>query len=58
MKSVIANGNDSVDNILLLNVNGYFELFQGIDGETVEHLNYVASWETFDSGNDYEGICF
>lgn len=56
LRYVIANGNDNVDNILLLNVNGNFSLFEGAGGGAVEHLNYVTRWETFDEMNGYVGI--
>ncbi|AJA48665.1 hypothetical protein CPAST_c25960 [Clostridium pasteurianum DSM 525 = ATCC 6013] len=56
LRQVIANGNDNVDNILLLNRDGNFILFQGAGGGAVEHLDYVTRWETFDAGSDYVGI--
>jgi hypothetical protein len=56
LRYVIANGNDEVDNILLLNVDGNFTLFEGAGGGAVEHLDYVTRWETFDARGGYVGI--
>lgn len=54
--SVIANGNDNVSNVLIIRIDGNFELVQGSGASAVEHLNYVSRYETFDATNDYVGV--
>ncbi|MFT5875018.1 MAG: hypothetical protein ACI8WT_003998 [Clostridium sp.] len=56
LRYTIKNGNDKVDNILLLKANGEFTLFQGAGGGAVQNLNYVTRWATFDAEDDYVGI--
>lgn len=55
LKEVIANGNDQYDNVLILKLDGKFQLFQRLGESTIEDLSYVTRWETFDSFNDYVG---
>ena len=53
---VIKNGDDSHHNVLVLNLDGSFELLNGVDMvEEVKGNNYVVRCETFDAGNDYVG---
>ena len=55
---VIKSGDDSHDNVLVLNLNGSFELINGCGGYAVEAekgRNYVVRCETFFAGNDYVG---
>lgn len=55
---VIKNGDDSHNNVLVLNLDGSFELLDGTGGFIVEEVkedNYVVHCETFDAGNDYVG---
>lgn len=55
---VIKNGDDSLDNVLVLNLDGSFELINGCGGYAVEaekEEDYVVHYETFDAGNDYVG---
>lgn len=59
LQQTIAQGDDSINNRLILNVNGDFELRpfnDATDDYNFQRLNYVTRWETFDAGNDYVGI--
>ena len=56
LQSIIENGDDSHDNVLILNLSGDFELVVGSGAEAVKGLNYVSRWETFDASNDYVGV--
>lgn len=59
LAKVIASGDDSVLNRLVLKTDGHFEL---IPIETVEDdlnfhkMTFVTRWEAFDAGNDYVGM--
>ncbi|MDO7905324.1 hypothetical protein Q5741_02715 [Paenibacillus sp. JX-17] len=55
LEQTIANGDDSVNNVLILKLSGEFELIQGAGAGAVSHLNYITRWGTFDAGNDYVG---
>lgn len=58
LQQVIASGNDSINNRLILNLNGDFELYPfetSRDDYNFQNLNYITRWDTFDSGNDYVG---
>lgn len=55
LKAAIAQGNDVTDNVLILNLDGSFELIPGSGVEATDNLNYVARWETFIKGNDFVG---
>ena len=50
---VIANSNDSVDNILILDQNGLFIVVPL--SEFIFDYQYVTRWEAFDAYNDYVG---
>jgi hypothetical protein len=55
--NTIARGDDTLDNIVILNVDGGFELRQFSDFD--KHRNdptIVARYESFVAGNDYIGI--
>lgn len=59
LQQVIALGNDSINNRLILKLNGDFDLHPfdtQQDDYNFQNLNYITRWETFDSGNDYVGI--
>lgn len=56
LRKVIADGDDTVHNVLVLCTNGKFKLIQGIGVQVADHLNYVTRWETFSAGNGYVGI--
>lgn len=59
LQHVIAQGNDTNYNRLVLNLNGDFELHlfnNAGDQIKFDQLNYVTRWETFDAGNDYVGF--
>lgn len=56
---VIAAGDDSISNRLILKLDGRFELLPyetTEDALAFDKLKYVTRWETFDSGNEYVGI--
>ncbi len=55
LQQVIANGNDEVDNVLILRCDSNFQLIQGAGAAAIENLNYVTRWETFDRFDDYVG---
>ncbi|PWW01230.1 hypothetical protein DFQ01_110120 [Paenibacillus cellulosilyticus] len=55
LKETIAQGDDSIDYVLILNTDGTFELIEGAGAGAVSHLNYVTRWNPFDQGNDYVG---
>ncbi|MCM1507479.1 MAG: hypothetical protein NC177_10155 [Ruminococcus flavefaciens] len=55
---IIKNGDDSHHNVLVLNLDGSFELINGCGEEDVQAVkgnNYVARWETYCPGNRYVG---
>lgn len=56
--SVIAAGDNSISNRLILKLDGRFELLPyetTEDALAFDKLKYVTRWGTFDSGNDYVG---
>lgn len=55
LKDVIKNGDNSQDNVLVLKVNGEFELVPGVSIEAVKGVKYVSRWETFDANSNYTG---
>jgi len=53
--STIWNGNDDINNSLILNVNGSFELRNFYDLLEVDDPTIIYRYETFIAGNDYVG---
>lgn len=56
LQKILSSGNNSLDYVLILNLDGEFKLIRGSGAEAVNGLEYVSRWETFDAGNDYVGI--
>lgn len=55
---VIKNGDDSHNNVLVLNLDASFELINGDgidDVKNVKGNNYIVRYETFNAGKDYVG---
>lgn len=58
LKKAIENGNKNIDNRLILNEDGNFEIVPyetESDAIEFDKKRYVTRWETFDKGNDYVG---
>ena len=56
LREVVRSGDDSVNNLLILNVDGIFELLPVPPYDFLNNPRCVVRYETLDAGNDFVGV--
>ncbi|STD59669.1 hypothetical protein [Empedobacter falsenii] len=55
LRRTILFGDDSINNILIINSDAKFELIERVNDIEIENIQFITRFETFIADNDYVG---